>query len=148
MRRRREYRDRSNEVFGRLKVLFRGENIGKDCAWQCECACGNFCLVRTGCLISGATKSCGCLRREIAVEKIETGTCDRIVSHGCAGRAKQSAEYIAWVNAKGRYPGTLPDFTTFDRMVGPKPEGHRLIHKPDGFVWSPTRRQAAHQTES
>lgn len=34
--------------------------------WKCSCDCGSICVVSTGCLNNGGTKSCGCLNKEAA----------------------------------------------------------------------------------
>jgi len=51
--------------FGRLVVL---EDTGKryfgSVVWLCKCDCGGFKEVLVGLLLSGETRSCGCLRRE------------------------------------------------------------------------------------
>jgi len=38
--------------------------------WLCRCDCGNFAEVRADCLKKGSTRSCGCLRKEIAKENM------------------------------------------------------------------------------
>lgn len=40
-------------------------------AWVCKCKCGETCIVRMHRLERGTTKSCGCLRREMAKQRIE-----------------------------------------------------------------------------
>ena len=58
--------DLTNKKFGKLTVIepiencvsLKGINITR---WKCKCECGNYTNVRTGNLISGHTKSCGCL---------------------------------------------------------------------------------------
>lgn len=46
--------------FGKLKVLYRAENINNRTCWVCSCSCGNICTVTAHNLKSGNTKSCGC----------------------------------------------------------------------------------------
>lgn len=60
---------------GRLIVLrdFGTNRFGKH-IWFCRCACGGHAVVSTSHFLSGHTKSCGCLRREIAA-KIGKGNC-------------------------------------------------------------------------
>ncbi len=59
--------DLTGSKIGRLSVLsstekrYRGQIV-----WLCRCDCGKLTEVFTGNLISGNTKSCGCLQREIA----------------------------------------------------------------------------------
>lgn len=59
--------DLTGQKFGRLTVLKRGDNLGRDVAWICKCDCGNEKLIRGADLRSGKTKSCGCLQREVSV---------------------------------------------------------------------------------
>lgn len=37
--------------------------------WQCRCRCGAMCIVQESHLLTGHTKSCGCLRREAAANR-------------------------------------------------------------------------------
>lgn len=51
--------------FGRLTVLeFSHKNKRNASYWKCECDCGKTVITRSNGLISGHTKSCGCLQRE------------------------------------------------------------------------------------
>jgi len=62
---------------GRLIVLrdFGTNRFGKH-IWFCGCDCGGHVVVSTSHFLSGHTKSCGCLQREIAA-KIGKGNCSR-----------------------------------------------------------------------
>ena len=56
-------------VFGRLTVLEETSapteyTAYKGLWYRCRCQCGNETVVRRSSLVSGATRSCGCLRRE------------------------------------------------------------------------------------
>ena len=68
--------------FERLRVIERAENkkTGRSghttVQWRCRCRCGNEVIVTAGNLKSGATKSCGCLRKE-AVSKANSGVARR-----------------------------------------------------------------------
>lgn len=55
--------DLAGEQFGRLTVLRRDDTKepGRGNFWICRCACGKEVVVRTHSLVSGHTKSCGCL---------------------------------------------------------------------------------------
>lgn len=64
----RVFKDLTNQRFGMLRVVERGDDYicgnGKHkVRWICECDCGNRTLVRTTFLTSGHTKSCGCGRK-------------------------------------------------------------------------------------
>lgn len=57
-------RDLTGKKFGRLKVLKRVENKGKETVWLCRCDCGKKSVVFSSNLLKGHTKSCGCLKEE------------------------------------------------------------------------------------
>lgn len=80
--------------FGRLVVLQRVNNIKTSVAYLCECDCGKKIIVTAGRLISGNTKSCGCLRNE------KTGQRDkmRCTTHG----KSRTRLYRIWATMKGR----------------------------------------------
>ena len=66
-----KYGDLSGQKFGRLTVVERGEDLNGSIHWWCECDCGNKVLVDQYNLIYGTTKSCGCIRRQAAKQKIK-----------------------------------------------------------------------------
>lgn len=55
--------------FGRLIALYPSHTSGGRGAWVCRCECGNVTTALTYSLTSGKTKSCGCIRREVAAKK-------------------------------------------------------------------------------
>lgn len=61
-------RDISEQRFGRLvaKKLLRVED--RHAVWECQCDCGETVEINVNSLVSGRTKSCGCLLRERAIE--------------------------------------------------------------------------------
>lgn len=65
--------DLTGRVFGRLTVMERAGSIGHNAAWRCSCTCGKEVVVRTYNLISGGTRSCGCLRREMIRKRMKGG---------------------------------------------------------------------------
>ncbi len=78
--------------FGRLIVLHEAERHGPSRLRQfrCKCDCGNVSVVGLSGLRSGATKSCGCLRKQLSAERLRT--------HGLSG----TAEYNVWFNMMAR----------------------------------------------
>ena len=72
--------------FGRLSVLHRTNNLGKDVAYICKCNCGSLTTVRAAHLRRGLTTSCGCFRKDLAKEK-----CFKHGDH-------LSPEWITWQN--------------------------------------------------
>lgn len=66
------------QVFGRLTVLgYAGKDRLHNAIWHCSCACGNHLDVNRRSLVSGNTRSCGCLRTERLVALNKT--------HGMSG---------------------------------------------------------------
>ena len=58
-------KDLTGKVFGRLTVIEpAGKSNDNHIIWKCECSCGNLCEVNSHLLLSGGTRSCGCLKRE------------------------------------------------------------------------------------
>lgn len=55
----------SGQRFGRLTVIEEaGRNKNQNVIWSCRCDCGNITTALTSSLISGNTRSCGCLHKE------------------------------------------------------------------------------------
>lgn len=66
-------KDLTGQTFGKLKVISQNFEISKQkkCVmWDCICECGNKKTIRSTDLLSGNTKSCGCLRLEKLRESI------------------------------------------------------------------------------
>lgn len=63
--------DLTGQVFGRLTVICKPENIEKS-TWLCKCSCGSDkeVYVVGADLRRGNTKSCGCLHKELSSERI------------------------------------------------------------------------------
>jgi hypothetical protein len=57
--------DLRGKIFGKLTVIrFAGTPWPRYGAmWRCQCACGRVVTVRSDNLLSGNTRSCGCIRR-------------------------------------------------------------------------------------
>ena len=83
--------DLTDQMFGRLTVLERAENNKHGMArWHCVCLCGKTITIRSSSLVSGHTKSCGCLKIE-GIRKLKT-------THGMV----HHPAYISWLNMKTR----------------------------------------------
>lgn len=57
--------DLTGKRFGRLVVIGRADNKGKETYWKCKCDCGSIKEINGNRLRNGRTKSCGCLKRNI-----------------------------------------------------------------------------------
>lgn len=55
--------DITNEKFGKLTAIKRGQKKGKYSTWICKCECGTEKTIMQTHLIQGNIKSCGCLKR-------------------------------------------------------------------------------------
>lgn len=54
------------DTFGRLTVIEQADSTKQGRRrWECRCDCGNIVVVRGNHLVSGNTKSCGCLSQKI-----------------------------------------------------------------------------------
>lgn len=83
-------KDLSGEKFGELLVLKRISKTGEPALYLCKCDCGKTTVVRGCNLKSGATKSCGCLRRK--------ATAGLRYSHG----KHNTKIYKCWCNMRDR----------------------------------------------
>lgn len=92
---RKKFQDLNNRIFGRWTVIrFMGYfDLGKGnirACWLCKCECGKEEIKRSNSLLTGSTKSCGCLRDELSAE--------RKLTHGGSKRP----EYEVWLKMKSR----------------------------------------------
>ena len=64
-----QIKDLTNQRFGKLTVIKPTEQRQNQCVvWECKCDCGNITYVKSNSLLSGNTKSCGCLHKELLHE--------------------------------------------------------------------------------
>ena len=134
-------------VFGRLTVIERAPNQPHrgDACWKCRCECGRESVVVSYQLVSGKTKSCGCLNS------------DRIQKHGYAITGNEDPRYWIWKAMKHRcinpnnpqykdYGGRgisvcarwLNDVAAFIEDMGPRPEGLTLERVDNDGNYEPT----------
>lgn len=93
--------DLTGQTFGRLKVIRRAPNRGKQTYWACECNCGEHTLkeYRGGDLKNGHVKSCGCLKRENDIRLIAE------YNHSCGNELHDMYDtrlYSIWTSMKKR----------------------------------------------
>jgi hypothetical protein len=82
--------DLTGKQVGRLTVISRAKNRGKDTSWNCECECGRTYIAWGTSLRRADIASCGCYRR------------DRLFKHGHAAGDKRRNGYGIWSAMKDR----------------------------------------------
>ena len=84
-----------------LVIEYAGKNKQGRVLWKCKCDCGNFKIIDGDSLKFGGTKSCGCLNKEVAKERMSKLN----LSHG---ETRKTREYYAWKGMRDRckYPTT------------------------------------------
>jgi len=93
-----------NHKFVRWTVIAPSEKRGKfkQTLWLCRCECGTEKLIVYGSLVSGDSRSCGCLKLEEFL--------DRSLKHGKTG----TKEYVAWQHFRKRcYDNTCPNYMNY-----------------------------------
>ena len=136
----------SGMKFGRLSVTPYWERAGKaKFLWLCICDCGAEKLIRGDKLRKGHTRSCGCLHRDLLIErnksreippssraararprkqrktdKSEDRRGRNSRTHGCAGKDHRTwtAEYRAWVSMKTRCSNRYVDRADYKNYYG------------------------------
>lgn len=101
------FKDLTGQRFGKLVVIERAEDYVSPSGqpkirWLCQCDCGNKTKVLRECLLSGTTKSCGCLRVE----------CGKTINlkHGCTRKDNTDRLYGVWAGMKQRCYNPNHDF--------------------------------------
>lgn len=65
-------KNKTNQRFGRLIALY-PVRMKNRLGWFCQCDCGNTTVVQSWSLVSGGTRSCGCIRKETTADKNRKG---------------------------------------------------------------------------
>jgi hypothetical protein len=128
--------DLTGQRFGRLLVLARGpDGTHRNKKWICKCDCGTEATIFRNALITGATQSCGCLRRKHGGK----GTAEFSVWQGMRRRCLNQNE-----PAYPRYGGRgikicerWSDFANFYADMGPRPAGMELDRIDNNGPYSP-----------
>jgi len=132
--------------FGMLTVsAYEGKVDGIHC-WRCRCDCGNETVVRSNSLISGHTKSCGCLQKEQVLDNLRLvdgtsvtmleATKNRLIASNTSGHRgvyqnKRTQKWAAQITFKGK-THYLGSFENIEDAVEARRRGEEEMH--DDFL--------------
>ena len=133
-------KDWTGHRFGRLTAIrntFTKENTG-NYLWEYKCDCGNTIIAKSGNVVSGHTKSCGCLLIEAITKHGMSKSNDKTYSSWrkmlCRAHHKyeEYAEYYKDVSVCERWTNEQFGFLNFLEDMGSRPEGMTLNRKNGG----------------
>jgi hypothetical protein len=168
-------KDLTGVVVGKLTVLRQAEHSkNRQVQWLCRCECGLEKTIRSANLVSGDTRSCGCLAKEwIAGEHVrrrKEAWKHPCLKHGHCRQNGTSAEYNSWramgercnnpnsdkwedyggrgIKVCDRWQGDR-GFQNFLADMGPRPKGMTLDRKDPNGNYEPSNcRWATAQKQS
>ena len=132
--------DLTGRRFGMLTVLEYAGKRGGAHRWRCRCDCGQETVVRHAFLVSGHTRSCGCLQREQVLDNLRLvdGTSvtlleaakRRLIASNTSGytgvyRNKKSQKWAAQITFKGK-TYYLGSYDTLEDAVKARRKGEEL----------------------
>ena len=118
------FKDLTSRIFGRWTVINRAENdrFG-NAQWLCICICSKTKVIRSQWLMSGDSRSCGCLSRETTSKRLVKRPRDPKFKpgfkHGYAPQSGWSPTYRTWVSMISRC--TRPNFKEWLHYGGANP---------------------------
>jgi hypothetical protein len=136
-------KDLTGQKFNRLTVITdSGKRLYGIALWLCKCECGKETTVRSDHLRSGATKSCGCLHREVSSERCKNKATHEMVNipeYGVWDAMIQrctNPNNSAYHNYGGRGITVCDDwlnsFLNWFTYMGPRPsDDHSIDRYPD-----------------
>src|ERR1700690_2116863 len=165
-------KDLAGERFGRLLVKKLARVYRGRAEWKWGCLCGKVCTVKSAHLLSGGTKSCGCLQKESIQQNGRRnggrirGRRNNLFKHGLSS----TRTYTSWLAMRRRctdakhpnfknYGGRgikicvrwKKSFVAFVADMGLRPQGKTIDRwpnadgnsTPSNCRWATTREQAA-----
>jgi len=140
--------------FGKLTVIKRGENIGKNRSCLVECDCGTFKTIQARYLRIGKITSCGCEKKKPPNSGIKTShplyQIWKNMHNKCTNRKHQNYPSCGGVGV--RVCERWHDFALFIEDMGERPPKTQLVRMnpmkdftPENTQWlTPMKKRAAH----
>ena|SRR5665647_690274 len=86
-------KDITGQRFGKLVAIkYTGKIKNHSAVWECKCDCGNICEVKANALLSGAIRSCGCLRSESRIKDITGQRFGKLTAIKRTGQKKNNSQ--------------------------------------------------------
>lgn len=146
--------DLTGRTFSFLTVTSEAPKLGISRRWHCKCVCGKEPITHGNHLLSGTTKSCGCMRTALMVKRQTTHNMSRTKIYGVWSSMLnrcRNPKHPAYPHYGARGITVCQewmDFATFFSDMGERPAGHQLDrinndgpYSPDNCRWTDTLTQ-------
>lgn len=147
-------KDLTGYVFGRLTVIAPTDRrVGKYVVWRCTCECGAEHSVSAGSLHNGSSRSCGCLRRDVATTSNTTHGANRTRGHQSwiqmlnRCRNPRATGFEHWGGRGITVCERWLRFENFLADMGPRPKGLSLERLDNNKNYEPGNCKWATRTE-
>jgi hypothetical protein len=91
-------KDITGQRYGKLVAIkYTGEIKNHSAVWECKCDCGNSVEVKVKHLLSGATRSCGCLKSESHIKDLSDQRFGRLVAKERMEKKQKNNNSAIWI---------------------------------------------------